>query len=101
MNVVLTDIAKKRLKNIFSYYRRKGMTKTGQKIRINVLKKAKLLKQQPLIGQIEENLKNLNQGHRYLVVSNYKILYRIIDKTVFITDIFDTRQNPDKMRNQD
>lgn len=98
MKVVLTDVAKRRLKKIFNYYRRKGATKIGQKIKTNIIKKAKILKQHPLIGQVEESLIDLNQGHRYLVVGHHKILYRVISDTVYITDIFDTRQNPDKIK---
>lgn len=98
MKVVLTKAAKRSLKEILHYYRRKGLTKIGQKTRIGILKKAKILKQQPLIGQVEENLLPLNQNHRYLVSSHYKIIYRIIDEVVFITDVFDTRQNPNKMQ---
>jgi len=41
----------------------------------------------------------LNQEHSYLVSGNYKVIYRIeIEKQeVIISDIFDTRQNPNKM----
>jgi hypothetical protein len=46
----------------------------------------------------EENLKDLKQGHRYIIQGNYKIIYRIIGDEIFITDIFDWRQNPTKMK---
>jgi toxin ParE1/3/4 len=52
---------------------------------------------QPLIGALEENLSELNQGHRYLVTGNYKIIYRVIEDDIYIIDVFDCRQNPTKM----
>ena len=53
---------------------------------------------QPFIGQIEENLIELKQEQRYLVEGNYKIIYRVIDKEIYITDVFDCRQNPQKIK---
>ncbi|MCF8463508.1 MAG: type II toxin-antitoxin system RelE/ParE family toxin [Flavobacteriales bacterium] len=35
---------------------------------------------------------------RYLVQDNYKILYRLNSTTVFVQTIFDTRQNPKKLK---
>jgi mRNA-degrading endonuclease RelE of RelBE toxin-antitoxin system len=35
--------------------------------------------------------------HRRLIVGNYKIIYLIEDDVVYISDIFDTRQDPKKM----
>jgi len=55
------------------------------------------LKGHPFLGQEEEFLKERGSGHRYLVEGNYKIIYKVIGKEVYITDIFDTRQGPEKM----
>lgn len=46
------------------------------------------------MGQEEERLKKLELGHRYLVEGNYKIIYYIKGKIVYITDIFDCRKDP-------
>ena len=40
------------------------------------------------------NLEELNEGHRYLVKGNYKIIYKEIPEGMLITDVFDTRQDP-------
>lgn len=50
------------------------------------------------IGQIEELLKELDGGHRYIVNDNYKIIYKIQIDKLYITDVFDTRQDPDKIK---
>jgi len=96
--VIWTNFAISELKNIFLYYRMVAGDKTADKIRKSIFNSTKSLIKNPLIGAIEENLTELKQGHRYLVEGNYKIIYRIIDNTIYITDIFDCRQNPIKMK---
>ena len=51
----------------------------------------------PLSGSIETSLSELKEEHRYVIRGNYKIIYKIQHKNVFITDIFDTRQYPYKI----
>ncbi len=97
MKVVITDPAKDSLREIYRYFRLNGFAKTGQNIRLAVYKKAMLLQDNPYLGQEEENLEHLTQGHRRLVEGNYKIIYRVIEQTVFVTDIFDSRQDPEKI----
>ena len=48
--------------------------------------------------QEEEYLSYLNQGHRRLIEGHFKIIYRIEGDNVYITDFFDTRQDPAKMK---
>jgi plasmid stabilization system protein ParE len=67
-------------------------------IRDEVLDAADTLLLQPLQGQKEPFLEHLGLGHRHLVVSHYKIIYRVIEESIYITDIFDSRQDPDKMK---
>ena len=99
MKVQITDLAKDQLKRIYHYYRRRGNGKKGRQVRKDVLDKARLLKDNPEMGQEEENLKHLGLGHRYVLVNPfYKIIYLIIEPVIYITDIFDTRQDPDKMK---
>jgi plasmid stabilization system protein ParE len=67
-------------------------------IRNQLLDKADSLTTNPLIGQYEEYLEHLEKGHRRLVEGNFKIIYRIEGEYVYITDFFDTRQAPEKMK---
>jgi toxin ParE1/3/4 len=96
--IIWTNFAISELKNIFLYYRMVAGDKTADKIRKSIFSATKPLIKQPLIGPEEENLADLKQGHHYLVEGNYKIIYRIIDNNIYITDIFDCRQNPIKMK---
>lgn len=56
------------------------------------------LKKFPRGGQFEPYLVHLGEGHRRLVVGNFKVVYRLEGRTVHITDIFDARQDPRKMK---
>lgn len=67
-------------------------------IRNMILDAADNLLSQPFQGGIEPYLAHLNLGHRRVIVSHYKIIYRIDGEVIFITDIFDSRQDPDKMK---
>ena len=95
MTVLYTAWAKNQLREIYNYYKEIGSPKKGRKIRISIHKRALRLKTFPLLGREEELLSVLGQGHRYIVEGQYKIIYRIIEDKVYITDIFDARRNPD------
>jgi plasmid stabilization system protein ParE len=67
-------------------------------LRKDIRKKVQLLSENPELGQEEEHLKELGQGHRYIIVAKlYKLIYLVARPFIFITDIFDTRQNPEDM----
>ena len=96
--VIWTYFATLELKNIFLYYKLIASETIAEKIKKSILNATKKLPKRPLIGQIEENLIELKQEHRYLVEGNYKIIYRVIGKDIYITDVFDCRQNPQKIK---
>ena len=52
----------------------------------------------PMKGQREEFLQHLHQDHRRLIIHYIKIIYKVEDNTIFITDFFDSRQDPSKMK---
>jgi plasmid stabilization system protein ParE len=96
--IIWTNFAISEFKNIFLYYRMIAGEKIAEKIRRSIFSATKPLIKQPLLGALEENLADLNQGHRYIIEGNYKIIYRVINDEIYITDIFDCRQNPSKMK---
>jgi toxin ParE1/3/4 len=67
-------------------------------IRDQIMDAADTLLLQPMQGQEEPFLEHLGLGHRRIVVSHYKIIYRVIGEYIYVTDIFDSRQNPGKMK---
>jgi toxin ParE1/3/4 len=67
-------------------------------IKDQILDAADTLLLQPFKGQEEPYLEHLGLGHRRLVESHYKIIYKVVGEYIYITDIFDSRQDPDKMK---
>ena len=96
--IIWTYFATLEFKNIYLYYKLVASSKVADKFKKSILGATKKLSKSPLLGPIEENLIELKQEHRFLVEGKYKIIYRIIDDNIFIVDIFDCRQNPQKMK---
>ena len=96
--IIWTASAKTELRKIYQYYKDKASIALAQKIKNNILFSPEILKTHPLAGQEEESLKALQEGHRYLVEGNYKIIYKVVEKKIFLTDVFDSRQNPAKLK---
>ena len=97
MQLVITEPAKLRLKQIHDYYKEHVSTKIADKIKSGIIAKLKYIQANPMSGQEEEFLRELGLGHRRMVEGNYKIIYRINDKMIYVTDIFDSRQDPSKI----
>lgn len=63
-----------------------------------MLDKADNLVSSPKAGQIEKYLQHLDRSHRRLIEGHFKIIYRLEGELIYITDFFDTRQDPKKMK---
>ena len=65
-----------------------------------IINEPKKLLQSPLMGQEEELLKQREIHYRYLIFKNYKLIYSVDTENGFIkiADVFDTRQNPPKIK---
>ena len=97
MKIIWTDFASKMLREIYDYHKVNASRKTAVKIKKNIFASTRQLKNHPEMGQLEPFLMRLNENHRYIVEGNYKIIYKKINDSILILDIFDTRQNPDKL----
>jgi len=100
LKIYWTDFSKKELKNIFNYYKEEASLNVAKNLVIGITKEANKLKKQPTIGQQEELLQSDSRDFRYLVFKSYKLIYWInTEKTrIEIFDVFDTRQNPKKIK---
>lgn len=56
------------------------------------------LEKYPQLGSYEPYLEHKEEGHRRLVVGHFKVVYRLEGSTIYVTDIFDSRQDPGKMK---
>jgi len=100
LEVYWTEFAEKELEKIFDYYYEKVSYNFAKKITNGIYKEALKLEKQPEIGQIEDLLKGRKKRFRYLVFKNYKLIYWInnFESRIEIYDVFDTRQNPAKVK---
>jgi len=94
MKIVWTRFAVESLKDIYQYYLETANPALAAKIRNGIISEAKKINKYPLSGQRQEVLSPLQHDYRYFLKNHYKIVYRIINDELLITDIFDTRQNP-------
>lgn len=100
LTVYWTAFAENELNNIFQYYKKHANPNVARKIINGIVLETVKLKLNHHIGQVEELLAaQQNQNFRYLLYKNYKIVYRInIDAHLIeVADVFDTRQNPNKI----
>lgn len=98
MKVLWTKSALASLYDIYKYNKENVSITIACKIRDNILVVTSQLEKHSPIRQIEELLKQMDGGHRYIVNDNYKIIYKIQNDKLYITDVFDTRQDPDKIK---
>ncbi len=98
MKVIWTDFATDSLFEIYKFYKEAAGINVARRIKLNIFTATRQLIKHSLSGQVETNLQKLGEDHRYLVEGNYKIIYRRIKEGVLITDVFDTRQDPIKIR---
>lgn len=95
--VVWTATALNQLDDIYEYIAIDSERAAGN-VTSRILTATKRLHLFPHSGQEEEFLKELNRDYRYVVAGNYKIIYRLESKVVYISAVFDTRQDPEKMK---
>lgn len=98
MKIVWSDWALDRLDEIHSYLEKEAGQRVADSTVAKVLEAVALLKQYPRGGQVEPWLEHKGLGHRRAVVGNYKVIYRIHENEIRITDVFDARQDPGKMK---
>ncbi len=100
LKIYWTDYSKNELKKIFSHNKENISTIVATTLILAIEKKTTILKTHPAIGQKEELSKNRIQEFRYLTVKNYKIIYWVNKEKnrIEISDVFDTRRNPIKMK---
>ena len=97
MKIIWTDFAANSLFEIFKYYKEVASENVAQKIKFRIFNATRQLIKHPLSGQIETNLQQLSEEHRYIIAGNYKIIYKRVKQGILITDVFDTRQDPIKI----
>ena len=100
LRIYWTDFAKSGLIEIFDYYSENVSSRVAKNIVEGIVEYTLVLSFQPEMGAIEPLLENRKITFRYLIYKNYKIIYwyNLEKDRIDISDIFDTRQNPIKIK---
>lgn len=101
--IIWSEFSEQQIDMIFEFYEQKSKSyNVALNIVTKILLAPDILIENPRIGQKEISLENRKIEYHYIVESNYKIIYSIDDEKKFvnISDVFDTRQNPDKMERE-
>lgn len=94
--VLITRFAKSSLRIIYEYYKSIAGITVAERIKQEIKSALIKLQDEHINWQEDEYLTFLGKEHRRYVCGNYKIIYyRDYQKKVtYITDIFDSRQDP-------
>lgn len=100
MKIIWSEFAETQLDKIYEYYESKANSRIAKSLLKGIVNEPKKLIRTPYIGQEEEFLKNRIIKYRYLVFKSYKLIYSVDTENGFIkvADVFDTRQNPIKLK---
>lgn len=98
MRVVWSAWALQQLDEIHAWYTAEASPTVADGIVSEILAVTSLLEHFPFGGQVEPWLEHQGQGHRRVVVGNYKVVYRVVVEEVRVVDVFDARQDPGKMK---
>jgi toxin ParE1/3/4 len=98
MKIYFTEQSLASLQESLEFVSEKISAEKLQQIRNKILNATDVLLKNPKLGQPEEYLTHLNLGHRRVIEGHYKIIYRVKGQSIYITDIFDTRQDPKKIK---
>ena len=93
-----SELSEKQLKDIFDYYAFEVSPGIARKVINRIINSVSILYVNPLAGQKEELLSDYHEDFRYLVESNYKIIYWKKENLITIASVFDCRQNPEKIK---
>ena len=101
--ILWTDFAIYQLKDIFDYHLIKASPNIAQRLVQKIIDATIILENNPKSGRKEDLLADRHQDFRFVIAKTYKIIYWIDYEfnIVNIATVFDTRQNPKKIRKID
>lgn len=101
MTVIWMPLAKAAFRNTAKYIRKEFGSKVRDSFVQEVLSASRLIGSNPEMGKIEPTLEELPNKYRSLVVSNInKIVYRILNDRIEISDFWNCRRNPETLSAQ-
>ena len=98
MKILLSDTALAELEELFDYYQAKASIIVARNLVNAILQKTLILETNSFVGVKEPLLSDRPDEYQYLIYKNYKIIYRCNDNLIVIITVFDSRQNPNKIK---
>lgn len=98
--IIWSHHAENELDKIFVYYAEVASVSIAKNLIQNIISEPNKLRTNPQLGQCEEWLVHRSSEYRYLVFKQFKLIYSVDFKRkwIKIADVFDSRQNPQKMK---
>ena len=98
--IIWSDYAETQLDKIFEYYIENASRRVAKNLIQKIIAEPNRLLESPNSSQVEDLLLDRENGYRYLIYKNYKIIYSVDEKKhcIQIANVFDTRQNPQKIK---
>jgi len=96
--VIVSPIAKVRLKKIYSYYKENVSLEVARKIRNGLLDEVDTLKKRPESKALLRMKKRVVPPYRYIKKWSYKIIFQVFENEDFVSvvDFMHDRENPNK-----
>jgi plasmid stabilization system protein ParE len=98
IKIIWDDEAKRSLRSIYDYIKKRESTRVASRIRKEIVEQAKSLVVFSERFQKEPYLKDEPGNFRYKVIWSYKVIYEITPETIFILDIFHTSRDPSNIK---
>ena len=101
MKVVFLEKAEWRIDDTAKYIKGEFGRKAEQDFKRKIRDIVRLLRRNPYLGPIEPLLSDLPKAYRSIVVGSlYKMVYRIVDDHIEISDFWDCRREPETQAKQ-
>ena len=101
MKVVLTDFAKQQMRLTAKYIQYEFGKKRRDLFVQEIRNTGQLLRSNPSMGIVEPLLADLPSNYRSIVVNKInKVVYRVLEDRIEISDIWDVRRNPETLAKQ-
>lgn len=88
-----TDTAKVALKNVFDFH-----AKFSEEAAINIVSDI-IDAADAIVFSKQYQVDEINPNYRRIVIRDYKILYKVSRKTIYIMNIVSAKDNPEKLKN--
>ena len=97
MEVIWTRFATNSLFEILNFVKNQAGPSVSLKTKKQIFRATRNIPNFPLSGKLEPVLIETGIDYRFKICGKYKIIYRIEGKIVYIIDVFDCRQSPEKL----